>query len=97
MRYESLAAAPAAAFGPLIGWLGQDPPAERLDRAIRFSAFTELRAQEDTQGFKERVPEATGRFFGSGQPGHWRDVLTRAQQARIEHDHGAVMQRFGYL
>lgn len=97
VRYESLIAAPSAAFGPLVGWLGQDPPSARLDRAIRFSDFAELRAQEEARGFKERVPEATGRFFGAGQPGHWRNVLTPAQQARIEHDHGAAMQRFGYL
>ncbi|HUB44746.1 MAG TPA: sulfotransferase domain-containing protein [Acetobacteraceae bacterium] len=97
MRYESLIAAASATFGPLIGWLGQDPPPGRLDRAIRFSSFAELRAQEEARGFNERVPEATGRFFGAGQPGHWRSALTPAQRARIEHDHAAAMQRFGYL
>jgi hypothetical protein len=96
-RYETMVDAPAATFGPLISWLGQDPPPERLQRAIRFSTFDELRAQEQAKGFKERVAESTAPFFGSGQPGHWRAVLSPAQQARIERDHGTVMRRFGYL
>jgi hypothetical protein len=97
VRFETLVDAPAATFGRLIHWLGQDPQPERLDRAIRFSAFDELRAQEQAKGFKERVAESTTPFFGTGQPGHWRTVLSPAQQARIERDHGAMMQRFGYL
>ena len=97
VRYEALIGEPEPAFGALVRWLGQDPPAERLRRAIRFSDFAELRAQEQAKGFTELVPEATGAFFGSGQPGHWRTVLTAAQQARIERDHGALMRRFGYL
>jgi hypothetical protein len=96
-RYESMVNDPAATFGPLISWLGQDPPADRLNRAIRFSAFDGLRAQEQAKGFKERVAESTGPFFGTGQPGHWRTVLGPAQQARIERDHGTTMRRFGYL
>ncbi len=97
IRYEALIASPAAAFGPVIDWLGQDPPKDRLERAIRFSALDELRAQEQKKGFKERSADSTGPFFGTGQPGHWRTVLSPAQQARIERDHGAMMQRFGYL
>ena len=65
-------------------------------KAIRFSALDEMRAQEQAHGFKERVAESTAPFFGAGQPGHWRSVLTPAQQARIEREHGAMMQRFGY-
>ncbi len=97
VRYEALVDAAEATFGPLISWLGQDPPPERLRRAIRFSAFDELRAQEQARGFKERVAEATAPFFGTGQAGHWRSVLSTAQRARIERDHAAEMQRFGYL
>jgi hypothetical protein len=97
LRYESMVQDPQAAFGPLVSWLGQDPPPERLAQAIRFSSFEELRAQEQVKGFKERVPEATVPFFGTGQPGRWRSVLSDAQRARIERDHAAVMLRFGYL
>jgi hypothetical protein len=97
VRYEAMVEAPEAAFGPQIMWLGQIPPPERLNRAIRFSSFKELQAQERTKGFKERVAESTAPFFGTGQPGNWRSVLTPSQQARIERDHGTIMQRFGYL
>ena len=97
VRYEALVSAAEATFGPLISWLGQDPPPERLRRAIRFSAFEELRAQEQAKGFKERAAESTAPFFATGQPGEWRSVLSAAQQARIERDHATVMQRFGYL
>jgi hypothetical protein len=96
LKYESIVAAPEATFGPLIRWLGQEPPADRLRRAIRYSALEELRGQEAARGFQERVPQSTGPFFGAGRPGHWREVLSPAQQARIERDHGTVMQRFGY-
>jgi hypothetical protein len=97
LRYEAMVQDPAAAFRPLIRWLGQEPAPERLNRAIRFSAFDELRAQEQAKGFKERVAESTAPFFGTGQPGHWRSVLSSEQQARIERDHGTMMRRFGYL
>jgi hypothetical protein len=97
VRYEEMVEAPEKIFGSQIRWLGQEPPPERLKQAIRFSAFDELRAQEQARGFKERVPEATGSFFETGQPGHWRRVLSPAQQAQIERDHGTIMRRFGYL
>ena len=95
--YEEMLAAPEAVFRPLITWLSSTPPRDRLARAIRFSAFDELRNQERNKGFVERVAESTAPFFGTGRAGGWRDVLSRAQQARIERDHAAVMRRFGYL
>jgi hypothetical protein len=97
VRYEAMVNAPEATFAPVIQWLGQKPPPERLNRAIRFSAFDELRAQEQAKGFKERAVEATAPFFGTGRTGYWRTVLSPAQQARIERDHGTMMRRFGYL
>jgi hypothetical protein len=96
LRYEDIIRSSGSAFGPLIRWLGEDPPPDRLERAIRFSSFEELRAQEQAKGFKERVAESTAPFFGTGQAGHWREVLSPAQQARIERDHGTMMHRLGY-
>ncbi|WP_158258564.1 sulfotransferase domain-containing protein [Rhodopila globiformis] len=97
VRYEAMASDPEAAFGAQIRWLGQEPPANRLSRAIAFSSFEVMSAQEQANGFRERPANATGPFFGTGQAGHWRAVLSPAQQARIERDHGPMMQRFGYL
>jgi hypothetical protein len=97
VRYEAMLADPATVFAAQISWLGEAPPPDRLERAIRFSGFDELRAQEQARGFKERVAGSTAPFFGTGRAGAWRQVLTPAQQGRIERDHGAMMQRFGYL
>jgi hypothetical protein len=97
VRYEAMLADPAAVFAAQIHFLGDDPAPERLQQAIRFSAFDELRRQERAVGFKERVAGSTARFFATGQAGRWRQVLSPAQRARIERDHGMVMQRFGYL
>ena len=96
LRYEDMIAAPESAFGAVIRFLGEAPPGPRLTRAIRFSAFDELSRQEQARGFVERPAEAIGPFFRSGRPGGWRDVLTPHQQASIERDHTAMMERFGY-
>jgi hypothetical protein len=97
MRYEDMVAAPLEAFGGLIRFLGADPPEGRLARAVRFSDFAVLQVQEQAQGFIEQPARSSGPFFRTGQAGQWRAVLTRAQTARIERDHGEVMRRFGYL
>ena len=97
MRYEDMQADPAAAFGGLIRFLGQAPSPDRLARAIAHSDFSELRRQEAAHGFVEQPKQSQDAFFRQGRSGGWREVLTAAQAARIERDHGAVMQRFGYL
>jgi hypothetical protein len=97
MRYEDMLAAPEVVFAGLIRFLGQEPPPERLTRAVRFSDFAVLRAQEQARGFLEQPSRSSGAFFRAGRTGQWREVLSRAQIARIERDHGAVMRRFGYL
>lgn len=95
LRYEDLSADPVRWFGDLVRFLGQEPPGERLDRAIRFSRFDELAGQERRGGFRER-PATARAFFRSGRAGAWRDTLTDAQAARIARDHGEEMARFGY-
>jgi hypothetical protein len=97
MRYEDMLADPDRAFGALVRVLGQEPPPDRLARAIRFSAFAELQRQEQARGFIEQPAESQGAFFGHGQAGGWRGVLSAAQVRRIEQDHGAMMHRFGYM
>ncbi len=96
VRYETLLETPESTFGQQIYWLGDDPQPDRLARAVQFSSFQELHAQEQAKGFTERVAGSTAPFFGTGRSGTWRTELTPAQQARIERDHGATMQAFGY-
>ncbi|MCB8875944.1 sulfotransferase domain-containing protein [Acidisoma silvae] len=97
LRYEDLIADPAGAFASVIRFLGQEPLPERLTRAIAHSAFSELRRQEEAHGFVEQPAQSQDVFFRQGRSGAWREVLTTAQAARIERDHAAVMQRFGYV
>ena len=96
LRYEDLLADPARGFGDVIRLLGQEPPADLLARAVRFSGFDTLRAQEAAHGFGE-APRTLPAFFRAGRAGQWREAMTRAQADRIARDHGAVMARFGYL
>lgn len=97
VHYEDMVHTPRSSFGSIIRWLGDEPPEDRLDRAIHFSRFEEMRAQEQSRGFRERLAESTGPFFGAGRPGTWRGVLTPDQQDRIEQDHGTVMRKLRYL
>jgi hypothetical protein len=97
MQYEAMVQNPAAAFASMLGFLGEDPPRERFERALNFSAFDRLRAQEQASGFVEQPVISRGAFFRSGRPGEWETTLTPAQQHRIESDHAVEMRRFGYL
>lgn len=96
MRYEDLHADPHGQFSRVLERLGVKLDAERLERAIRFSSFKELRRQEETSGFRERTRHAE-RFFRAGTTGQWRDRLPHPVVERICRDHGTVMKRHGYL
>ena len=63
------------------------------DEKLRFS---ELRRQEEQNGFCERSANAS-RFFRKGEIGSWREALTDSQVQRVISVHGAVMRRLGYL
>jgi len=56
LRYEDLKADPTAGFRRLLGHLGFPVHEERLERAVRFSSFDELSAQEAKAGFVEKPP-----------------------------------------
>jgi hypothetical protein len=96
MRYEDMLDQPESTFGGVASFLGLKPPRRRLLRAIERCRFEELRAREESQGFKERS-DAAERFFRAGRAGQWREVLSDEQVKRIIDAHGPAMQRFGYL
>lgn len=96
IRYEDMHMRPRAAFGEVVRFLGLPPDRKRLEKAIRFSSFKVLQAQEKRDGFKERSVHAEA-FFRVGQVGQWKRVLTPEQVAAIEAAHGETMRRFGYL
>jgi hypothetical protein len=75
---------------------GVEPDPARLDRAIAFASIDELQRQEAESGFRE-APRKAQSFFRRGIAGGWRDDLTHGQIVRIEHDHGTIMDRLGYI
>jgi hypothetical protein len=96
IRYEDLHADPHAQFGKVLELLGVPVDPERLDKAIRFSSFKEMRRQEEEHGFVEKSKSAD-RFFASGRAGAGREELAPELVQQIERDHGEVMKKFGYL
>lgn len=96
VRYEDMAACPVETFTRAAAFLGLPADRRRVEKAVRFSAFPELRRQEQEHGFGARPP-GPDRFFRQGQAGAWRDELTAAQVARVVASHGPMMRRLGYL
>jgi aryl sulfotransferase len=96
LRYEDMHARPIESFTAAAAFAGLRCNPERIARAVAFSSFEELQRQEQEKGFAEQA--APGRsFFRKGKVGAWREVLSRAQAARIIAAHRDVMARFGYL
>ncbi len=96
IRYEDMLDRPNKSFRQLAIFLGLTPPNDRLHKAIKFSSFETLRAQEQKDSFKERS-EYSQAFFRSGRKQQWRNILSPAQIDRIVEDHSEQMARFGYL
>lgn len=97
VRYEDLLSQPEASFRTVVQALGLAPDAPRLSRAIEFSHFDSMRAQEQQDGFKEKHMRADAPFFRRGQAGVWREEITAEQARKIMDTQGDVMKRFGYL
>lgn len=96
LRYEDLVAKPVKAFQKVVAFIGMPRDRARLDKAVRFSSFRELRAQERRRGFVERH-EAASSFFRAGRAHQWRDRLSDEQVARVVEDHREQMARYGYV
>lgn len=96
VRYEDLLANPRDGFARIARFLRLPCDPERIERALQFSRFEELRQQEQEAGFRERGQPGQV-FFRQGRSGTWREYLDRKQAARVVADHREVMGRFGYL
>ena len=87
---------PFETFEGIAKFLALEVSIDRIEKAIRFSSFDVLRAQEDQHGFRERSIHAD-KFFRAGKTGSWRDVLSSKQIAAIIDRHRAQMANFDYL
>ncbi len=97
MHYEDMLKKPLATFGRLTKFLGFRRDPARLRRAIRFSSFGELSAQERETRFVEARPDDKTAFFRSGAAGAWREVLTDDQVEALVSRNRALLVRLGYL
>ncbi|WP_421864270.1 sulfotransferase domain-containing protein [Parvibaculum sp.] len=95
-RYEDMSERPVETFGKMAGFLGLNPAADRLERAISNASFDVLSTQEREKGFKEKPAHAEA-FFRKGKPGQWRELLSDEQIAKVVSAHRAQMERFGYV
>lgn len=95
LRYEEMLANPHESFGQALKFLGVTPDPDRLDRAVRFSSFDELRQQEEKSGFIESSPNSE-KFFDSGKSGRWKDELPQELIQKIRRDHKRMMKKHGY-
>ncbi len=96
VRYEDMLDHPVKTFTKAARFLGLNPPRKRINKAIRFSSFKELRKQEDTSGFMERS-EHSKNFFRAGTTNQWRKLLSEDQVRRVVDYHREQMAKFGYL
>lgn len=95
LRYEDMHADAMATFGKAIKFLGYPEDKNRLEKAIRFSAFEQVKSQEDEAGFKEKSKKAQN-FFRKGQVGSYGEKLSSAQIKLIKKNHTALMGLFRY-
>lgn len=93
-RYEDFKEKPEDQFSNLLEFLEWEVIPDRVERAVEFSKFSNLRSQEQKTGFKELTNGST--FFKKGEVGTWKETLTEDQVKRIEKAHGEVMRALGY-
>lgn len=96
LRYEDMKMDTHRAFSAAARFLELPADPDDIARALEFSAFDRLKAQEDETPFRERNPRSP-RFFRKGLVGDWQGTLTGAQIDKIVDTHGEMMNRFGYL
>ncbi len=96
MRYEDMKQRPEETFTRAVQFAGLEKSRAQIEKALKFSRFSEMQRQENEKGFKEKPLQAQV-FFYKGEVGVWRELLNGSQVKKIIAAHGDVMKRFGYL
>ncbi len=96
VRYEDLLEKPGKWFTRIAKLLGAGDDRQRIERAIRFSSFDQLSANERRAGFVEASDRTDTRFFRSGRQNQWRTALDKDQVRRVVEAHRDQMKRFKY-
>ena len=96
LRYEDMLAHPQRSFRKIESLLGVKKDVKRLNKAIRFSSFNQLKKQEQAKGFSEKHENA-GQFFRQGKTNAWQDELSEKQIQQVIDDHREQMEQFKYI
>ncbi|MEM9783750.1 MAG: sulfotransferase domain-containing protein, partial [Pseudomonadota bacterium] len=95
IRYEDMLRDPRVVFAKVLEHLGFSVDVERLERAVVFSSFDELKRQEDATGFIEQSANG-GAFFHSGGAGTWQGAIEAAAAARFSTAYAKTLTHHGY-
>jgi hypothetical protein len=95
LRYEDLKADPVTFFRQAIRFLGLPFSDDEIQKAVDFSQFDLVKAQEQRQGYRERLPQCQS-FFRQGVAGSWEESLTQNHVRQIVDQHGEMMKRLRY-
>ncbi len=96
VRYEDMKKTPLEIFTKITEFLNFNYSSQNIEKALKFSSFSELKKQEQLNDFKERQSRCDS-FFNRGEAGYWKEVLNKEQIKRIIEKHSGVMKQFGYL
>lgn len=96
VKYEDMLLNPNKTFGKVVQFCDLPYEEERLNKAIRYSSFEELKKQEMQHGFNEKNPKAES-FFRNGKIGSWREKITSEMEQELVLTHHDTMQKMGYL
>lgn len=96
IRYEDMKLKPLATFTKAVSFLNLKASTADIEKALQHAQIEQLQQQEEQSGFRES-PMNVKRFFRKGIVGDWQTSLSQEQITRIIHDHGEVMQEYGYL
>ena len=99
VRYEDLLRDPAKMLADLATFVGIEPTAERIERAIRLSSVTHMQSLEKKQaqewiaikGTRQDIP-----FVRAAKAGEWRKKLPPEAVGMIEDAWGATIKELGY-
>jgi len=97
VRYEDLWSDPENSFASVVRFCGLPWDAIGVRKAVAFSRFSELRRQEELNGFSERPTRSSDKFFRRGEVGSWREEISPGLAEMLITTHRECMRRFGYL
>ena len=95
VKYEDMQENAEKELTEVLEFLSIEPDEKLVKKAVKASNVSNLKKDEDDQGFRENRRTERGRFFNGER--NYKDELGPKYIQRIEDDHGKVMQLLGYL